>query len=169
MSTDVTVALDDGVLGFYCAHYYAHNTEYAHGIFPLGLKGSDMALVAVLLSLHIDVCVCPVIKDYGHEASDDNSPLFGDAMHTVIDVNDYDVRDSIREKILEKWPSGSHKDEVTWVNDPLHTNDALKVLVHARKNSIMTVKSSVVILAHFPNWHTRTFGVQTPESESEEA
>ena len=139
LSTDVTVSLDDGVLGFYCAHYYAHNTEYAHGIFPLRLKGSDMALVAVLLSLDIDVCVCPVIKDYGHEASDDNSPLFGDAMHTVIDVNDYDVRDSIREKIMEKWPSDSHKDEVTWVNDPLHTNDALKILVYARKNSIMTV------------------------------
>ena len=168
MSTDVTVSLDDGVLGFYCAHYYAHNTEYADGIFLLGLKGSDMALVAVLLSLNIDVFVGPVIKDYGHDASDDNSPLFGDAFHTVIDVNDYDVRDSIREKILEKWPSDGH-DNVTWVNDPLHTNDALKILVHARKNSIMTVKSSVVIVAQFPDWHTRLFGVQTPESGSEEA
>ena len=123
-----------------------------------------MALVAVLLCLNLDVCVCPVIKDYGHDASDDNSPLFGDAMHTVIDVNDYDVRHSIREKILEKWPYGSHKD-VTWVNDPLHTNDALKILVHARKNSIMTVKSSVAILAHFPDWHTRSFGVEAPESD----
>lgn len=73
--------LDDGDLGFYCAHSYPHNTEYANKILPQSLKGSDMALFAVLWALtnqNIETYICPVIKDYGYDINGDKSPLLGE-------------------------------------------------------------------------------------------
>lgn len=64
-----------------------------------------MALFAVLRTLSnkdIGTIVCPVIWNYGYDIDDDKSPLFGDNLHSVIDVHDYDVRDSIREKIMKE-------------------------------------------------------------------
>lgn len=133
-----------------------------------------MALFAVLRALSnkdIETIVCPVIRDYGYDIDDDKSPLLGDNLHSVIDVHDYDVRDSIREIIMKEWPCFS-SEGITWVNDPLHTNEALKILAHARTDRIMTLKSSVAIMACIPSWYTRAFGMQAPvegsESEAEE-
>lgn len=82
-------------------------------------------------------------------------------MHSVMDVHDYDVRDSIRERIIKEWPCDTSQG-VTWINDPLHTNEALKILTHGWSNSIMTLKSSVAIVAHIPKWCARSFGMQVP-------
>lgn len=54
-------ALVGGVIGFYCAHLYAHNTEGADVLMPYALKGIDMALFSTFQSLGLSVKACPVM------------------------------------------------------------------------------------------------------------
>ncbi|WEW55731.1 oxidoreductase [Emydomyces testavorans] len=51
-----------GVLGAFCSHSYAHTSGQSYWLFPRKLKGSDMALYAVLQSLGLPVKVRPVLE-----------------------------------------------------------------------------------------------------------
>lgn len=51
-----------GVLGFYCAHQYAHTRNDSTGnLMPYALKGIDVALFSVFKSLGLEVKVRPVL------------------------------------------------------------------------------------------------------------
>ncbi|KAL1959356.1 hypothetical protein VTO42DRAFT_2159 [Malbranchea cinnamomea] len=54
-----------GVLGFFCSHSYAHTSFTAKRSLPRKLKGSDLALFAVLKSLGLSVDVLPVLERNG--------------------------------------------------------------------------------------------------------
>ncbi|PGH00568.1 hypothetical protein AJ79_08171 [Helicocarpus griseus UAMH5409] len=56
---------DGGVLGFFCSHSYAHTTESSARSMTRLLKGSDMAIFAVLKALGIDAKVRPVLERNG--------------------------------------------------------------------------------------------------------
>ena len=54
-----------GVLGFFCSHSYAHTSSTAKRSLPRKLKGSDLALFAVLKSLGLRAKVLPVLQKEG--------------------------------------------------------------------------------------------------------
>lgn len=144
-----------GIMGIYCAHAYPHNTPYAKELLSRALKGSDMAILAVLKALNVDHEVQPVIYNHGYDP-DDTSAFVGEDLHSIIDVHSHDVRSSIRRMIEQNWPSSADDEDIVWVNDPLHTNPALKVIAHSWRDKIMTLDSAVAVLAGIFGWNERT-------------
>lgn len=53
-----------GVLGFGCAHHYAHTNDSATVRLPGALKGVDMALYAIFHAIGLPVEVLPIKKRY---------------------------------------------------------------------------------------------------------
>lgn len=145
-----------GAMAIYCAHAYPHNTPHAKELLPRALKGSDMAIWAVYKALGLLIGNLPVIYNHGYDADvDDDSPLIGDELHSIIDVNFHDIRSSIRRLIESNWPCTSTDDCMVWVNDPLHTNPALKINTRSWRNKIMTLDSALAIIVGLPAWVDR--------------
>lgn len=54
--------LTGGILGVHCSHAYPHASSQAQELLPRGLKGADLAVYSVLMSLGIDAHVLPVLS-----------------------------------------------------------------------------------------------------------
>jgi hypothetical protein len=86
------IALDNtktgGILGFGCSHAYAHSSDLADTHLPRALKGADLVLYSVLLSLGIKLSILPVLDDISdHRAgSPCGSPLIGDYLGSDPDI-----------------------------------------------------------------------------------
>lgn len=96
----------------------------------------------------------PAIYYYGFEIEKSKSgPLVGDIMHGVVDVAHHDVRNSIRSMIEDEWPcSNPDSNFCVWINNPLHTNDAIKIHLSRWSSKIVTLKSALAIFADVQSW-----------------
>ncbi|KAL1981845.1 hypothetical protein VTN96DRAFT_2090 [Rasamsonia emersonii] len=56
---------DGGVLGIFCSHAYAHNSDVATESLPRALKGFDLVLYSIFKSLGYEVDILPVIEPGG--------------------------------------------------------------------------------------------------------
>ncbi|KAJ5114130.1 hypothetical protein N7456_002664 [Penicillium angulare] len=56
-----TFMAEGGTLGIWCSHSYPHTIERVNELLPRGLKGSDLALYAVLKALGIDTKILPAV------------------------------------------------------------------------------------------------------------
>ncbi|KAL3490029.1 hypothetical protein BJX62DRAFT_238483 [Aspergillus germanicus] len=73
-----------GILGFGCSHAYAHSSDLADTHLPRALKGADLVIYSVLLSLEIKLSILPVLDGISdHRASDRyEGPLVVDYLRT---------------------------------------------------------------------------------------
>lgn len=84
-----------GVLGFHCAHAYAHTNDRSIRHLPFALKGVDVIVYTVFRSLGLDLKIKPVLdalngNDYydGSDGSDgadgdENGELVGTGLHGI--------------------------------------------------------------------------------------
>lgn len=56
-----------GMIGFYCAHLYAHTANNTERLMPYALKGIDMAIYSALSSLGLVTKACPIMGDRVYE------------------------------------------------------------------------------------------------------
>jgi hypothetical protein len=59
---------EEGTMGFYCSHTYAHNRAKTESLMPYALKGVDATLFPVFHALGMNVTVRPIL---GTEAWDE--------------------------------------------------------------------------------------------------
>jgi hypothetical protein len=114
--TDNISVYTGGILGFYCAHKYAHTRKGMNKLMPFALKGIDVAVFSVFRSLGLKVGVRPILNTSNLEwmdgtasSSEESSDIskIGDAFHELQlgSVGGYDdCEDEVRQvsQILNK-------------------------------------------------------------------
>jgi hypothetical protein len=95
-----------GMLGFFCSHRYAHSDTSAQLALPRKLKGSDMALFAVLRSLGLKTEVRPVLEHFGEFFCRDEASLDS----TLNEIDPDPEYDSIYLDYIECGPVDYHED-----------------------------------------------------------
>ncbi|KAK7729647.1 hypothetical protein SLS53_009218 [Cytospora paraplurivora] len=73
---DTTLWKEGGYIGYHCSHIYPHTAKTKlHFMVPDNLKGSDMAMFAILCSLGLEVSFRPAFEhdDLGHEQYDSDT------------------------------------------------------------------------------------------------